>query len=808
MSTKVVTSNVDIEKLDIGYELIPYDSFVGSPEFDFDKNIYDLNSQIELLSSQTDTLDYVVAIASGIACGILDILWVGEFNLANGRSIASDKVDSFVKKTAEMLEGKKFDDVKSAVKALEKRFPIPSDGNTPDFGGGLHHHLRDFAHHPTIVGLVFSLLTQFTEKSYGTDVNGTFLVVDVPEKSKPFIGKDIPQKILMGTITWFFHLVSDMAGSSSTAGVTGGTGIPGPLLGLAKEISAIPFFNDIQVNDDVTLSIFLSKMFNGTLMLQRDENGQIIKESVIKFDLRAELGVAVELCDQAVPVVANECIVRAFYFIRRLAITMKANQVSCLADMKKIEWNSVKPTNNPTIARMLTISIGIFTALDVGEAIATKKNWVSINYVGIGRFIVAIGSDVNWGLKTRNVRKVREVYENINRQTYRKADANIYERIGDDMNLQMDKLGLSLEQTEILYNLEYYKTLNDIENTSIPITEVAVKEMKTAWLREWSKFISDGFESFTQVPGAKMHWYSMEELQRFISGQNPNEPWYRLILLEAMLFEPYYPLGVEKDKKGNDVPCKKYKQLNNPINCFKKGEGDRFLNEHFAGKYCEEGYVKRLRKSYDKRMSELNEVLKTVITSLSITAVITIVTIATAGMFAGPIAVTLVGSNFAGLSGAALTSACLAYLGGGAIAAGGAGMLGGTIAIVGGGAALGIGIGAGVGGAVGSVGLLGKKNTIMQSAKLLTSVREIFLNDEHDVEFSNSVYEQYLQNITEIEKGLVDLRLEKDVAKGKEKKAIAETIKRAEESVEAMKVARKSMLKFNSSFDEGLQAQR
>lgn len=216
----------------------------------------------------------------------------------------------------------------------------------------------------------------------------------------------------------------------------------------------------------------------------------------------------------------------------------------------------------------------------------------------------------------------------------------------------------------------------------------------------------------------------------------------------------------------------KYKHLNNPINGFKKSEGDRFLNEQFTGKYCEKEYVKRLRKSYDKRMNELNEVLKTVITSLSITAVISIVTVATAGAFAGPIAVVLVGSNFAGLSGAALTSACLAYLGGGAIAAGGAGMLGGTIAIVGGGAALGIGVGAGVGGAVGSAGLLGKKNTIMQSAKLLTSVREIFLNDEHDVEFSNSVYEQYLQNITEVEKGLVELRLKKDVAKGKEKKPL------------------------------------
>ena len=790
---------------DIKCELIPYDGFIGSQKFDFDKIIYDLNSQIELLSTQADNLDYIIAIASGVACGLLDILWVGEFDLQSGRSIASDKIDSFVKKTAEMLERKKFYDLKSAVKALEERFPIPSDGNTPNFGGGLQHHLRDFAHHPTVVGLAFSLLTQFTEKSYGTDVNGVFLVVDAPEKSKPFIGKDVPQKILMGTITWFFHLVSDVAGSSSTAGVTGGTGIPGPILALAKEISAIPFFKDIKVDDGISLSLFLSKLFNGTLMMQRDENGQIIKESVIKFDLRGELGVTLELCKQAVPVIANECIVRAFYFIRHLAMVMKENCVSCLADMKKIEWSSVKPANNPTIARMLTVATGVFTALDIGEAIATQKYWVSVNYVGVGRFAVAIGSDVSWGLKARNVKKVRDAYEKIKQQTFRKADADIYKRIGADMDIQMDKLGLSLEQTEILYNLEYYKTLNDIEHTNIPITGESVKELKTEWLQDWQKFISDGFESFTQVSGAKMHWYSMDELQRCIAEQNPNKPWYRLILLESMLFEPYYPLGMEKDKKGNDVPCKKYKHLNNPINGFKKGEGDHFLNKQFTGKYCEKEYVKRLRKSYDKRMNELNEVLKTVITSLSITAVIAIVAVATAGALAGPIAVALVGSNFAGLSGAALTSACLAYLGGGAIAAGGAGMLGGTIAIVGGGAALGLGVGAGVGGAVGSAGLLGKKNTIMQSAKLLTSVREIFLNDEHDIEFSNSVYEQYLQNITEIEKGLVELRLKKDVAKGKEKKEIAETIKKAEESVEAMKVARKSMLKYNSSFAEGLQ---
>lgn len=70
----------------------------------------------------------------------------------------------------------------------------------------------------------------------------------------------------------------------------------------------------------IDLSPFLSKLFNGTLMMQRVENGQIIKDSVIKFDLHGEFGVALELCKQTVPMVANKCIVRALYFIRRLAL--------------------------------------------------------------------------------------------------------------------------------------------------------------------------------------------------------------------------------------------------------------------------------------------------------------------------------------------------------------------------------------------------------------------------------------------------------------------------------------------------------
>lgn len=417
---------------------------------DLDAVIYDLDKQIELLSSQADKWDYLVAVASGILCGMLDIIWVGDFSLENGRAFASDKVDGFVEKTANIL-GFKGDDLKDAVKFLEEKFPIPSDGNTPDFGGGLQHHLRDFAHHPTIVGLIFSLLTQFTEMSYGTDANGVFKVVPVPDKSKFFIGKDVPDKLFKGTVVWFLHLVSDMAGSSSTAGITGGTGIPGPILSLAKELSALPIFQNMKIGDH-RLSVFLSKVFNGTLFAQHDENGKIIKDTIIKFDLRGELGAVVELGKQALPVIANDCIVRSFYFIRRFSLALKSLNCSSIGDihLKDIDWDSVKPFGNPTITRMLTISSAVFSTIDIAEAVISQKYFVSVNYVGVGRFAVAIGSEITNYLKVRNVKLIKQMYEDIRRNTFTETDNNIYNRIGDGMDI--DKFGLTLEQTEILYN--------------------------------------------------------------------------------------------------------------------------------------------------------------------------------------------------------------------------------------------------------------------------------------------------------------------------------------------------------------------
>ncbi|WP_029318891.1 hypothetical protein [Butyrivibrio sp. AE3004] len=771
---------------------------------DVKQSIFEIEEEIKSVSPHADDMDYYMAIASGVICGLIDNLWVGEFGLAGGREIASDKAEEFVMNVSKKL-GYEGDNLGNAVHHLEKKFGLPADSNTPDFGGGLQHHLRDFAHHPTVLGLFFSLLTQFTYMSYGTDTNGLFKIVPVRENGLEFIGETLPEKVFNGTVIWVFHLISDLVGSHTTAGLSGGTGIPGPILSMAKEISVLPVFREICI-DDQSLSAVLSKLFNGTLLAKHDAEGKVIKDAILKFDFRGELGFLHEVGKQSVPVIVNDCIVRSFFFIRRFANELEDNEITKVKDLSKIDFDNVKPWNNPTLSRMLFVSSGVFCTMDFADAIISKKYFISVNYVGIGRFTVAVGSEVVDVLKIRDLKKIKKMYEHIELYTYTSIDKKKYERLVNDMDI--DKFGLTLEQTEILYNLEYYKTLNDIEKTKVLINNEKVTELKTAWLDEWKSFITVGFPGFMRDDNAVIHWYEKDELLSIINNNTPEEVWLRLVLLEAMLFEPYYALGVEKDKNGKDVPSKKYKDLQNPVNGYKKSEGDRFLEELFAGKsFYEQGYIKRLRKTYEKCLRELNEVLKATLTGFGITAGIVLVSVITAGMFAPAIAVLLVGSNFAGLSGAALTSACLAYLGGGAIAAGGLGMAGGTMAIVGGGAILGLGVGAGVGGTVGAIGVIGKQATIMQSAKLMVSVREIFLNDEHDIDYSNTVYEQYVTNAKNLENDLErDKALEK-VADKDEKKQLKQRIKDEEESLHAMKIAIKSMNKFKSAFEVGMEVE-
>ena len=86
-----------------------------------------------------------------------------------------------------------------------------------------------------------------------------------------------------------------------------------------------------------------------------------------------------EIGRQALPVIANECIVRVFYFIRRLINEIKEMSVRSISDIVSIDWNKVKPYDSPTLTRMLTVATAVFTAVDITDAIASKKYFVAVN---------------------------------------------------------------------------------------------------------------------------------------------------------------------------------------------------------------------------------------------------------------------------------------------------------------------------------------------------------------------------------------------------------------------------------------------
>lgn len=342
-----------------------------------------------------DKLDYQIAAFSEALTAAFDIFWVGDFSLSDAQSWGRKEVSDFVLKVSQ-TKGFKGTELDDAIKHLEKAYKIPSDRLTPEFGGGLQHHLRDFVHHPTIVGLIMSILSQFTCKGYGTDTDGNFIIKDFPNDE--LIGSTIKEKIFNGIVTWAFHLVSDMAGSSKSAGK--GTGIPGPILSFFKEISALPVVKDITVKyqeDDIEFSVLISKIFNSTYF------------KGVRVDLRTELGVVHELSRQALPVLLNDCLVKSFYFVRRFFKEAQEKEIHSLADLKKLNAKNFIPANSRALTSMVLISSITFNVVEKSAAFTkaavknkgVKNNFVkdfllNINFIGIAHFAFAFKNDAKY----------------------------------------------------------------------------------------------------------------------------------------------------------------------------------------------------------------------------------------------------------------------------------------------------------------------------------------------------------------------------------------------------------------------------
>lgn len=712
--------------------------------------------------NKADKIDYLLAVASGTIAAAVDIFYTGEFSLVEGRQWGNDTINKFVKRIAKW-NGYKGDDLSAAIKCMERKFPLAADKNTSTFGGGLQHHLRDFSHHFSLGGLMCSIFTQFTKKVIGTDVDGKLIIENVADDK--LIGKDPTEKILYGTVYWFFHMVSDMAGSNATAG--NGTGIPGPIVSLIKELSALPVFRDKKIGD-IEFHKWVSKLFNGTLLGKRDEAGKLLEP--MKFDLRTEIGILHEIGKQVVPVLINEAIVRSFYFIRRLSDELKREEIKSFNDFKKINVEKILPFNNRTIKRMVTVSSGTLVALDAADAAvrAGLKNGptphffvdfaVRINVVGIGRFIVACKADSEYIAED-----IREAKKN---RDERLAKEQEFEKSIVDLNC----LSLDFEEMRILYSLENLIVSNDISITK----NKNDADLKEKWQRKWQEKLITMLSSDNIT--LENFFLNEKEIQKYL-GTNSNEMAQYLIVLEAMLFEPYYAI-FEDD---ND---KKLKKLKNK---------SKYLLENYAQiqDLISAKEIEKIKKVYRKSVSKIAGSDKGMIVGAIGTAVIMIASGALAFTFAPVIAVALVGNGAAGLSGAALISHCLAVLGGGSLAAGGLGMAGGTAVITGGGALLGMVSGTGM--SATTVYLLSQEGYVLsECSRLLTYCKVVLKERLHDEKSIIDIYTKLESQIDTIKNSITEF----------ERNLQSEDKKEQKENKKKIKVAKNSLKYLESCLSE------
>lgn len=216
--------------------------------------------EIEWGKAKCDKYDYMIAAFCGLSAGIIDALFVGTPGKGKLGNFTDKAADDMVQKIANMLwsgdgrstvDGKPKkapDSLEKAISYLEQSFPVNYDARYGQdlFDSGSissmspkNHHLMSLAHSPDIVGLLFSILDQFTGKA--SFINNGKLIRLVPVKDARnnkvmyMQGTNFESKLFCGVCNWLGHLASDLCGSSSTRrlGKTGrGAGLPMPFYSL------------------------------------------------------------------------------------------------------------------------------------------------------------------------------------------------------------------------------------------------------------------------------------------------------------------------------------------------------------------------------------------------------------------------------------------------------------------------------------------------------------------------------------------------------------------------------------------------
>jgi len=449
------TSILELNITDDGFEFL---SSIETARIAAESELSDLEEIVRsaaLLKPECDKLDYALAASSGALCGLIDIFLVGEPGESPIGKITDEWFSNRTMDFAKLCgwDEKGGNSLSSAIGFLEKKFKIPYDQRgAGDAASSIfalnpgNHHFKSLGHNPTLLGLFFSILDQFTNQSHFVSGGELISLQDADGKFE-LRGESIPAKLFCGFVNWFGHLISDVSGSSGSNGR--GMGIPSPLWAWANNIIVIKH----------RLNLSVSKF---------DNNLNELALSIYKkgFDIRFQTA-------QAIPVFINEIVVRVLYAVRRMVqyfVSTKEEERSASA-----MWNACEPFSNATIKRMLTVAHGTFCLIDLGDAAIRgfltgggtfniTKFFLRLNIVGVGRFTISLYGEAKRAVSIQSAEK----------------DARFAQREITIMHDYLD--GLSL-LSEIYDDRNLVDFVDDLKNSDM-YSQAFGKSVKLAELRK------------------------------------------------------------------------------------------------------------------------------------------------------------------------------------------------------------------------------------------------------------------------------------------------------------------------------------
>lgn len=323
------------------------------------------------------------------------------------------------------------------------------------------------------------------------------------------------------------------------------------------------------------------------------------------------------------------------------------------------------------------------------------------------------------------------------------------------MNESITTFGLTFQQMRILFSLEYYITKKDAEGEEKFIDKLnflaADHTNKKFWLEKFEKEIINFMKNTNsnEVNACSLIKDSAELREAILNEERKSEReiWKYLVILECILFAPYFPMS------ENDIKDKTYKGLTLDDDIKRDS-----VNTIASWLDINSSEVKKLRTSYESGVKQLSGFYNKLFIGIGAGIVAALLAVVTCG---GSIAAMFAAS---GLYGAAAVSSGLAALGGGAIAAGGFGMAGGMAVLIGGGVLLGTGAGASVSMAIAETNPSGVMN---ECAKMYVVLKEIVLGIQNDTIQAQEIMSSILDKITTLNKEIFDLKIQSEENKAK-----------------------------------------